>query len=121
MKARTYRELIAWQKGMDLVVSVYQLTRRFPHEEQYGLTSQLRRSVVSIPSNIAEGQGRSSTREFQQFLSIAYGPLQEAETQLLIAQRLRYITTAESDALLSHCSEVGRLINGLSRSLPGDR
>jgi four helix bundle protein len=106
---------------MALVVSVYQLTRRFPQEEQHGLTIEMRRSVVSVPSNIAEGQGCSSTREFQQFLSIAYVSLQEAETQLLIAQRLQYITSAESDTVLSQCSEVGRLINGLSRSLQGNR
>jgi four helix bundle protein len=121
MKVRSYRELIVWQKAMDLVMVVYQLTCSFPHEEQYALGSQLRRAAISIPSNIAEGQGRNTTRDFQKYLSIAYGSLQEVETQILIALRLKYINEADSDDAMQQCSEVGRLINGLARSLTPDR
>ena len=117
-KVRTYQELVVWQKAMDLVVAVYEQTRAFPKEEMYGLTNQLRRASVSVPSNIAEGQGRNSTKQFRHFLSIAYGSLQEVETQLLIARRLQYLTAEQSDPLLAQCAEVGRLINGLLRSLP---
>src|ERR1700691_5822003 len=83
----SFRDLKAWQKAMDLSVEIYELTRGFPREEIFGLASQLRRSAVSIPSNIAEGQGRSGTREFQQFLSVARGSLCEPQTQLEIARR----------------------------------
>jgi len=117
-KLRNYQELIVWQKAMDLVIAVYQQTREFPREELYGLTNQLRRASVSIPSNIAEGQGRNTTGDFRQFLSIAYGSLQEVETQLLIAGRLHNLNAEQLDPLLAQCAEVGRLINGLSRSLP---
>ena len=91
MSVRNYRELIAWQKSMDLVERVYLATRSFPKEEVYGLCAQVRRAVVSIPSNIAEGQGRQTTREFVHFLSIAHGSLREVETQILIARRLNYL------------------------------
>jgi four helix bundle protein len=80
MGVRNYKDLVAWQKSMDLVASVYKITKEFPKEEVYGLTSQIRRAVVSIPSNIAEGDGRESKKEFSQFLSIAYGSLREVET-----------------------------------------
>jgi four helix bundle protein len=114
---RNYMDLIVWQKAMDLVESVYAVTRVWPREEVYGLTSQIRRPAVSIPSNIAEGQGRSSTKEFTHHLSIAHGLLREVETQAMIAQRLGYLSTEGSAALLSSASEVGRLINGLSNAL----
>ena len=117
MAVRNYRELIAWQKAMDLVEQVYQATKQFPREELYGLTSQLRRAVVSMPSNIAEGQGRSSTKEFQNFLSIAHGSLREVETQLLIAQRLDYLTNDQLTPLMELAAEVSRLTNGLLNSL----
>ena len=91
MKLRNYSELFAWQKAMDLVEATYEATTQFPKEETYGLKSQLRRASVSIPSNIAEGQGRSSTKEFLHHLSIAYGSLREIETQILIAGRLQYL------------------------------
>ena len=87
---RHYRELIVWQKAMDLVMRVYEATECFPQRELFGLTNQLRRAAVSIPSNIAEGQGRNTTADFLRFLSIARGSLQELETQILIASRLRY-------------------------------
>ncbi len=117
MTGRNYLDLIAWQRAMDLVEAVYQSTIGFPREEQFGLTSQLRRAAVSVPSNIAEGQGRQSPKEFRHHLSIAYGSLREIETQLLIAQRLGFLGTAEAGRLLNLTSEVGRLINGLLNSL----
>jgi four helix bundle protein len=117
MKVRNYSDLIAWQKAMDLVERVYMATKLFPKEELYGLSSQIRRAVVSIPSNIAEGQGRSSTKEFQNFLSIAHGSLREVETQLMIAQRLGYLTAEELKSMLDLAAEVGRLTKGLQNSL----
>jgi four helix bundle protein len=102
---------------MDLVEVVYAATRSWPKEEAYGLTSPIRRAVVSVPSNIAEGQGRSSTREFLHHLSIAYGSLLEVETQALVAQRLGYISQDVTDRVLASTAEAGRLINDLSRSL----
>lgn len=117
MAVRNYCELIAWQKSMDFVESVYRATHRFPREETYGLTGQIRRAVVSIPSNIAEEQGRQTTRDFLRFLSIAHGSLREVETQILIAERLEYLDQTNSESLLEMASEIGRLINGLSNSL----
>lgn len=117
MKVRNYTELFAWQRAMDLVLATYQATKSFPVEELYALTKQLRRAVVSIPSNIAEGQGRRSTKEFLHHLSIAYGSLSETETQILIAERLRYLPKERSEELIGMCGEVGRIINGLARSL----
>ena len=116
MAVRNYSELIAWQKAMDLVAMVYASTKAFPKEELYGLTNQLRRAVVSVPSNIAEGQGRKSTNEFVRYLSIAHGSLREVETQILIAERLGYLLAASRE-LMNSASEVGRLINGLINSL----
>jgi four helix bundle protein len=117
MTVKNYKDLIGWQKAMDLVELVYQLTKRFPHEELYGLSSQIRRAAVSIPSNIAEGQGRNSPNEFRRFLSIAHGSLREVETQLMIAVRLQYLT--ESDILSTQqlCDETGRILNGLMNKL----
>jgi four helix bundle protein len=117
MSSRNYTDLIAWQKAMDLVVMVYRETTVFPKEERYGLTNQLRRAAVSIPSNIAEGQGRQTTRDFQRFLTMAYGSLREVETQVSIAERLEYIERAKSAGIHAQCAEVGRLVNGLSNSL----
>lgn len=98
---------------MDLVEAVYRLAKAFPKEEIYALSSQLKRAAVSIPSNIAEGQGRRGDREFSRFLEIAHGSLREVETQVLIAQRLRYINASISDPVLELASKVGRLITGL--------
>jgi four helix bundle protein len=117
MGGKNYRDLIVWQKAMDLVQAVYAATKRFPKGELYALTSQLRRAAVSIPSNIAEGQGRTSVREFHNFLSMAHGSLREVETQILMAQRLAYLPKQEVQAILNLAGEVGRLINGLSNSL----
>lgn len=117
MPVQNYRELIAWQKAMDLAESVYQATRGFPKEELYGLTSQLHRAVISISSNIAEGQGRRSTGEFRQFLGNARGSLFEVESQVLLAQRFRYFDDAQTEQLLEAANELGRILNGLMAAL----
>src|SRR5579883_1069032 len=106
MTVQSYRDLIAWRKAFDLVQAIYRATKGFPKEEIYGLTSQLRRAAVSVPSNIAEGQGRNSTREFLHHLSMAYGSLMEAETQLLIAETLDYLSPQETNSLLCQTAEV---------------
>ena len=102
---------------MSFVEQVYRATKDFPSDERFGLTSQLRRAAVSVPSNIAEGQGRRSDKEFHRFLAIALGSLCEVETQLLIAQRLEYIDEDQTTAILDIASEVGRLVGGLQNSL----
>ena len=112
-----YQDLVAWQKAMILVTEVYRVTRNWPHEEQYGLTSQVRRAAVAIPSNLAEGHGRSGRREFAHHVSIAYGSLCELETQLLIAQRLDYSDADVTESLMNRVADVRRLTNGLLRSL----
>jgi four helix bundle protein len=117
MGGRNYQDLLAWQKAMDLVELVYSATRSWPKEEIYGLTSQIRRAVVSVPSNIAEGQGRTSSKEFLHHLSIAHGSLREVETQAFIAQRLCYLSPDLAERILMATAEVGKLINGHSRSL----
>jgi len=102
---------------MDLAEEIYQLTRDFPREEIYGLTSQMRRCAVSVPSNIAEGQGRTTPGEFKQFLGHARGSLLELETQLQLAARLGYCSADREKALLILSNEVGRVLNGLMGSL----
>ncbi|HLI64649.1 MAG TPA: four helix bundle protein [Terriglobales bacterium] len=114
---KSYRDLVAWQKAMDLVTLVYEITACFPQEEHYGLTSQLRRAAVSVPSNIAEGQGRRGVAEFRHFLRQATGSLMEVETQILIAQRLRYADSGATEKILSLSAELGRVLNGLLSSL----
>jgi four helix bundle protein len=117
---KSHRDLIAWQKAMDLVVSVYKLSKGFPKEELYGLTSQLRRAAVSIPANIAEGQGRRSKAEFKQFLGNARGSLLELDTHLELALRLEYLCLKEHALIQEQLREVGRIVNGLLRSLTSD-
>lgn len=112
MTIRNYRDLLAWQKAMDLVEEVYRDTRVFPKEEMYGLTAQMRRAAVSVPSNVAEGQGRRSDGAFSQHLSIAHGSLRELETQVLVAGRLGYLDAVRVEALMAKASEVGRLVTG---------
>jgi len=102
---------------MDLVESVYKLVKKFPKEELFGLTSQLRRAAISIPANVAEGQGRNSRGDFRRFLSVAHGSPREVETHIHIAARLRYIDETQKESILSRCAEIGRLITGLSNSL----
>jgi four helix bundle protein len=115
---QSYRDLVVWKKSMALVLNVYRCTQAFPKIETYGLTSQLRRAVISVPSNIAEGQGRLSTGKFRQFLGNARGSLMEVETQILVAQDLGYLEQNQSQSLLSATAEVGRILNGLLASLP---
>ena len=117
MPVRHYQELVAWQLAMDLVQSVYAITRSFPASEQFGLTNQLRRAAVSIPSNIAEGQGRGVGREFCHHLRIAAGSLNEVETQILIAERLGYLDAPAVARFLDLSAEVGRVLNGLLKSV----
>jgi four helix bundle protein len=114
---KSFRDLIAWQRGMDFVVEIYRATAVFPKVEQFGLTSQLRRCAVSIPSNIAEGHGRQTTRGFLNFLSIAYGSLNEAHTQIMIAERLEYLAQENTARLYALGVEVGRLLSGLRTAL----
>ena len=92
LKSRSFRDLDVWKLSIEFVKSIYQITNKFPNSEIYGLTSQLRRSAISIPSNIAEGQGRNSSKEFRQFLAIALGSLAELETQVIIAKEIGYLT-----------------------------
>jgi four helix bundle protein len=114
---QTYSDLIVWRKAIDPVEDVYKATQGWPREEMYGLTSQIRRAVVSIPANIAEGQGRGSARDFHRFLAIANGSLIESETHLHIAHRLGYLHEDVLGPLLQKTAEVSRLLQGLSRSL----
>ncbi len=114
---RSCRELIAWQKATKFVSDIYGVTQRFPSDERYGITNQLRRAAVSVPSNIAEGQARFSQKEFHHFLSHARGSLVEIETQLLIAKDLKYLEPASADSLLAAAEELGRILNGLIASI----
>ncbi len=109
----SYRNLIAWQKTKDLALDVYRCTRKFPKDETYGLTSQIRRAAVSVPSNIAEGKGRRSRKDFAHFLYQARGSLLELETQLSIARDLEYLDAPTFNNTLGKAEEVGRILNGL--------
>lgn len=115
--ARHYKDLIAWQKAMDLVAALYDATEAFPKREMYSLTDQMRRAAVSVPSNIAEGQAHYSDREFRHFLRHSRGSLAELETQILIAQRREYLSETQAAELLKRADEVGRILNGLIDSL----
>ena len=110
---KPHRKLIAWQKSMDLTTLVYQLTEKFPRTEQYGLTSQMRRAAVSIPSNLAEGAARKGLKEFEQFLHIARGSLSELDTQLEVACRVGYLTRSDLKTIEELLPDVDRLLNGL--------
>ncbi len=112
---RPHHRLEAWSKSVDLVTEVYRETERFPKEERYGLSSQIRRAAVSIPANIAEGAGRNSQKEFAYFLSNSQGSASELETELIIAHKLGYLDEATFSRLVSELERIGRLITGLSR------
>ena len=111
--ALSHKDLVVWQKAMELVTEIYRLTHKFPKEEVFGLVSRLRRSAISIPSNIAEGKGRLSKKEFHYFLGNARGSLAELETQITIAINLGYANETEANNLLTRVEEVGRILNGL--------
>ncbi len=114
---KSYQDLVAWQKAMDLVTVIYKVTRSFPKEESYGLTSQLRRAAVSVPGNIAEGQGRRGAAEFKHFLRLSLGSLMELETQVMIAERLHHLESESAETILRDSGELGRVLNGLINSL----
>jgi four helix bundle protein len=116
-RPKHYKDLLVWQKGMNLAKLVYKLTAKFPSEERYGLTSQLRRAAVSVPSNIAEGQARQSTREFIQFLSHAEGSLAEVETQLLLSVELEFAKQADVQPSLQEIDELQKMLVGLRKKL----
>ncbi len=117
VEVRSYQDLIAWRKAMSLVVEVYKATTNFPRHEIYGLSSQLRRAAVSIPSNIAEGHGRATSGEFVQFLCHARGSLCEVETQIIISRELGYITGEQEHLLTAKTDQLGRILQGLIASI----
>lgn len=113
----TYKDLLAWQKAVDLVTEAYRSTESFPKSESYGITGQLRRAAVSIPANIAEGQGRLTPGEFRQFLGYARGSLLELETLVIVAGNLKFLDDDNVKSLSAQSAEVGKVINGLLNSL----
>ena len=117
MEIKSYRDLRVWQSGMDLVVMVYEVSEKFPSKEVYGLTSQIRRAAVSVPSNIAEGHTRESTKEYLRYLSIAQASLAEVQTQIEIAFRLKYCTQAELDKILIHSTALAKQLYSLRNAL----
>lgn len=117
MQIKTYRDLLVWQKSMALVTEVYKLSKLFPDEETYGLTSQMRRCAVSIPSNIAEGYGRNSTSDYVRFLRVASASLYELQTQAEIALNLRYLKKSDFDKLYESSREIERMLSSLVRKL----
>jgi len=116
-EVKNYQDLIVWQKAMDVVVEVYRLTKKFPQGEFYGLTNQIRRAAISIPSNIAEGHTRNSRAEYLNFLSIAQGSRAEVETQMIISVRLGYLTSEETLPTLSLLNEINRIIGTIRQKL----
>ncbi len=116
---QSYRDLKVWQEAMDLAEDCYRLTKQFPREEMFGLTSQIRRSASSVPANIAEGYGRDSTKAYVNQLRIAQGSLKEVETHLLLSQRVAITTTDEIGALLKRSESAGKMLRSLIRSVLG--
>jgi four helix bundle protein len=115
--AQTYRELVIWQRAVAWATDVYRVSVKFPKEEIYALTSQVRRAVVSIASNIAEGHGRINEAEFRHFLGIARGSLREAETQLIIARNLGFLTDVQTEPLLNEAEQIGKMISSFITSI----
>ncbi|MFC2050813.1 four helix bundle protein [Chloroflexota bacterium] len=109
----SYKDLIVWQRSMDLVEIVYRLTRKLPTSERWGLVSQMRKAVVSVPSNIAEGYGRQATGEYRHHLSIGRASLLELETQVLLSQRLGYLRQGEIDDILNNIQEISKMLTSL--------
>jgi len=116
-KSRSYRDLEVWKLSLSLVEDIYKATATFPASENYGLSQQIRRAAVSIPSNIAEGQGRNSVKEFRQFLSFGLGSLAELETQLIIAKEISYLTHEELNPLLANLDRIRKMIRSLSQKI----
>jgi four helix bundle protein len=120
MPTKTYRDLIAWHRAMDLVEAVYRESAAMPPEERFGLTAQMRRAAVSVPANIAEGQGRRTCGEFLNHLSVAHGSIRELETHMMIAARLKFLEQSSVSSILEGAAEVGRLVSALGTSLARD-
>ena len=117
MTVRSYRDLKVRQDGLDLTEAVYRITQPFPREELYGLTSQMRRAAVSVPSNVAEGHARGSTGEYLYHVGVSLGSLAELETQIIISQRLGFLPPDAATAALDQCDPIGRMLHGLRGSL----
>jgi four helix bundle protein len=117
MKTQSYKDLVVWQKGIDLAKIVYRLTQSLPSEEKFGLVAQIRRSAVSIPSNVAEGQARHTTGEFIQFISHAEGSVAELDTQLILSVALGFCDSSDASAAFEPVNELRRLLNALRRKL----
>ena len=118
---KSYRDLEVWKKSIDLAEWIYRVSKTFPPDERFGLTSQIRRAAVSVPANIAEGAARTGTGEFLQFLSVASGSLAEVETFLVLAQRLKWIPDQTIRELEAQATEISRMLGGLKRSLQSRR
>lgn len=118
-KVANYKDLIAWQKAMDLVEAIYRITSHLPADERFGLTAQLRRAAVGVPCNIAEGFGRYGRADYLRFLDMALGSINEVETQLLISRRLGFLTEVQIVSPIDSINELQRIIKGLIRSLRG--
>jgi four helix bundle protein len=114
---QSFKDLVVWQRSIELTVDVYRLTSKFPEAERFGLTNQMRRASVSIASNIAEGYGRSTKGEYVQFLGHARGSCSELETQIVIAKQLGFGASPNIETTESHCNDVGRLLGGLMKSI----
>lgn len=117
MYLKSYKELIVWQKSLELTVLIFKATTRYPKTEIYGLISQMRRASVAIPSNIAEGYGRKSKKEFIQFLWIAYGSALELETQLILSKNLKFISNEEFEKVNSLLQEICKMLNSMKSKL----
>ena len=118
-KIECYRDLLVWQKAMELVTEVYRVTGRFPDDEKFGITAQIRRAAVSVPSNIAEGYGRNMLKDYIRFLRVARGSLLELETQVIISKNLKYISGEVLKETLGKTDEISRMLNGLMKRLEG--
>jgi four helix bundle protein len=114
---KSYRDLEVWQKSMSLAKEVYQVTSSFPTDEKFGLTNQMRRAAVSIPSNLAEGHARSGTQEFKHFISMAIGSVAELETQILLSAELGYLNENRKSDLFEQLDIIGKMLRGLYKSL----
>jgi four helix bundle protein len=120
-KPQSYRDLVVWQKGIELAKQLYRLTIKFPSDEKFGLISQIRRAAVSVPSNIAEGQARNTTGEFIQFISHAEGSAAELDTQLHLSVELGFASSADAAPIFALIDEIRRMLNSLRRRLNDDR
>ena len=117
MKSSEFRDLVVWQKAMDLTVMVYNIVKQLPRDETFALSDQIRRAAVSVPSNIAEGQGRITSKEFIRFLSMARGSLWELSTQIELCERMHYLDKSQTTTIHSKITEIAKMINALSNSI----